>query len=171
MNYLLCLTLFAVTTSCISAGESVLSTYTQWGNNQKEIENRLNDFCSKNPGNRVNSDDIKSIQNVFPLMFSDCLIYDSTFSNSSPYVFKKSMQISDYERERWYIKSSDGKLIFCINICNCNYINCDIGLLHVMFLDSIQNNFRNWQLTSVQKKEARLKFRHDILNRLPEVPR
>ncbi|WP_320054350.1 hypothetical protein [uncultured Acetobacteroides sp.] len=171
---LLLIALVISTTSCISAGDTVVRCYSRLYADEKKVVKELNDFWEKYPENRVDGSTIRKIQKVYPRMFVANIFVDTSSSGCvQSYVFKSVTVNEDFKREEWYVKSADGRMVFIVDIANkgewINGFNCDLCLMRVLFMDKVNLNFRNWELSSKEKKDARATFENDVLVKLKKV--
>ncbi|WP_320052075.1 hypothetical protein [uncultured Acetobacteroides sp.] len=165
------ITLIVSMTGCISAGDTVIKCYSRLYVNDKVMIKRLNYFWERYPENRLDSSIISKIQLIHHKMFSEFIFIDTSFNgHNQQYVFQKTTVNKDYKRDEWYIKSTDNRMIFIVDIANkgewINGFNCDLCLVRVLFMNKINLNFRNWELSSEEKKDAKATFEKDVLDKL-----
>jgi len=160
--------LLLLSVSCVSAGGTLIKSYGGMHANEENIEKAIILFWQQNPENRINSSDIQKVEKYFPKIFNGFTFKDTLNGDTSVFVFQWNIKTKDIYQKFWYLKSSDGKIIFNIEITNCNPLtgNCDICLTDAMFLDKIENNFRNWELSSQEKKQVKSLFEKDILKKI-----
>jgi hypothetical protein len=170
IRYIMLIFLFV---KCVSAGQPIIKSYSGMHANEELIEKAIKKFWEQNPENRVSSYDIQKVKEYFPRIFNGFTFNDSLNGDTILYVFQWSIKTKDYYRRFWYIKSSDDKIIFNIGISNCGLLtgNCELSLIDAMFLNKIENNFRNWELNSQEQKEAKELFEKDILRKLKIILR
>lgn len=159
--------------SCLSAGDTVLRCYSRLYVNEAETIQLLDKFWLKHPENRVDEQTVAIIEKNTPLKVEKVAFIDSSNCNTCRCIFKITNTAKDYEKTYWWVKSTDGDMVFRVDIANkyswFNGFTSDLCVMDVLFMDKASANFMNWQLTSAQKRKAKSTFENDILQKLKRL--
>ncbi|MFN5919836.1 MAG: hypothetical protein ACK45I_00905 [Bacteroidota bacterium] len=156
--------------SCLSAGDTVLRCYSRLYVNEAEAIQLLDKFWLKHPENRVDERTVAIIEKNTPLKIDKVVFIDTTICDTCRSIFKLTNTFEDYEKNYWWIKSTDGVMVFEVVIGNkyswTNRFTSDLCVKSVLFTDNVSTNFMNWELTPDQKRKAKKTFEKDILLKL-----
>jgi hypothetical protein len=156
--------------SCLSAGDTVLRCYSRLYVNEAETIQLLDKFWFKHPENRVDEQTVAIIEKNTPLKIEKVAFIDSTNCDTCRCIFKITNTAKDYEKTYWWIKSTDGDMVFEVVIANkyswFNGFTSDLCVKYVLIMDKVSANFMNWQLSPEQKRKAKKTFEKDILLKL-----
>jgi hypothetical protein len=137
------------------------------------VRKSLYSLWDKYPENRVDEATILKIEKYFPKIFKDEVFIDTSLCSNCRSVLRSYVKLKDFERENWYIKSSNNEMVFCLTIANVgawiNGYTCDLCLRYVMYLDEPEKNFKSWELSKERKRHAKEVFEKDILYKLKKT--
>jgi hypothetical protein len=168
----LLLIIILVINSCV-AGDNTLKCYSRLVSDSTKVRRALYTFWENYPENRVDEATIIKVEKHFPNLFKNDIFKDTNTCFSCRSILRSYVKLNEFERESWYIKSSNNELIFCLEISNVgawiNGYTCDICLIDVMYLNDIESNFKNWQLIRSKKIYAKKTFKIDVLPKLIKI--
>ena len=156
--------------SCIT-GDNTLKCYSRLVSDSAIVRKAIFVFWDKHPENRLDEVTIQKIENHFPNMFNGNKTFiDSSNCYKCRSALRSYVHFGDFEREEWYVKSSNGQMVFRLEIANIgawiNGFTCDLCLRYVLYLNESEKNFRNKELSKDRKKQAKKVFEEDILPKL-----
>ena len=158
--------------SCI-AGDGTLKCYSRLVSDSSVVRKTLYAFWAKHPENRLDEATMQKIEKYHPNIFKVDAFIDSSTCYNCRSALRSYVRKGDFEREEWYIKSSNNEMVFNISISNVdawiNGFTCDVCLKSVLFLDAPEQNFKSWNQTKQRKKQARKTFETDVLPKLKKI--
>ncbi len=158
--------------SCI-AGDGTLRCYSRLYSNPQKVKLAIMAMWNLYPENRVDELSIRKIEKHYPNLFQGQTFIDTSQCETCRSILKSESKKLEYLNDEWYVKSSDGNMIFRLDIANINEwtngFNCDICIKYVIFMDKAEQNFLSWQLSKEQQIMAKKTFENDILIKLKQT--
>jgi hypothetical protein len=156
--------------SCAFVGTTSLGCYSKLHLSGPKTAVILNQFWHRYPENRICDSLVDKIGKQSDIKVDLILSKYAASCTSCKCIFKVQSKTESYQKTSWWIRSSNGEMVFEVSVANKNsWLNgftSDLCLETVLFTDDLAKNFRNWNLTREQKRWVRRLFQTDILPKL-----